>query len=82
MVGWAWCTKPKTPELGRFIALKFLPDELAARFRRRWNAFVGKRVRPPLSIIPTSAPSMRSANTVNQCFIAMEFLDGDDAQVP
>ena len=67
--------KAEDTDLGRFVALKFLPDE-SPKIRRHWNAFAAKRVPPLLSIIPTSARFTKSANTVDQSFIVMEFLEG------
>jgi serine/threonine protein kinase len=47
--------------LHRFVALKFLPDDLAET-RKRWPASSGRRRRLLLSTIPISARSMRSDN--------------------
>ena len=41
--------------LGRHVALKLLPDELAQRRPRRWSASSARPAPPPPSTIPTSA---------------------------
>jgi len=67
--------KAEDTELGRFVALKFLPDELARdpqaleRFRREARA--GLRTESPQYL-----HHLRNQQARGQSFIAMEFLDG------
>ena len=66
--------KAEDVKLGRFVALKFLPDDVAkdpqalSRFQREAKAASALNH-------PTSAPSTRLAQH-GKAFIAMEFLDG------
>ena len=73
--------KAEDTRLGRFVALKFLPEDVAET-ARLWSVS-GARPRPlPPSTIPISAPSTTSASEDGQAFIAMEFLDGEDPEAP
>ena len=44
-VAWAWCTRPRT-RLGRHVALKFLPDDMA-RITKPWSDSTAKRAPLP-----------------------------------
>ena len=67
--------KAEDTRLGRAVALKFLPEGLAAS-RRRSSASSARRAPPRRSTTPASARSTTSATHEGQWFIAMELLEG------
>jgi len=73
--GMVWFTKLRTSKLGRFVALKFLPDEVV-KDRRPSAAFSAKRNLLSALNHPNICMVLRVDEREGQPFIVMEFLDG------
>jgi serine/threonine protein kinase len=65
--------KAEDLSLGRFVALKFLPDE--HKIRRPWNVFVARRAASSLNH-PNICTIHEIGEQGGKRFIAMEYLDG------